>query len=1821
MWGAAPYNRRVVLLLGLFAAIVLGCVQGAGAVLTPAGSSGAGATSPQTTVDSQAPTSPSNLTVTAVTTSSISLSWSTATDNVGVTGYGRYLSGYLVNSGTLTRFTWTGLKCGTNYALAVDATDAAGNRSAPASLTGSTTSCGPDTTSPSPVGNLQLSSATQTTIALGWLPATDNVGVAGYNLYVNGTKVGSTTNTSYTFTGLACGTAYSLAIETFDAAGNVSNRSLTTTSQSTTPCDQPTTPTGPAVLVGNATIEAQADSSPAGEAEAGVTTAASTGQVNELRVYVDTPTTATSVKVGIYADAAGKPGARLSSGTITTPQKGTWNAAPIAPVSVSAGKQYWIAVLGIGGAVAYRDRCCGSGTPVQTNAGVLTELPATWTTGPYIGNAGPLSAYGTWNAATSPAPAPPAPAPPSPTDTTPPTAPSGLSVSGGTATSLTLSWTASSDNVGVTGYGRYKNGTLLSTTSGTSYTFTGLTCGTTYTLAVDATDAAGNRSTKAQTTAATTTCGDTQAPSTPTGLAVAAATPGSISISWAAATDNVAVIGYGHYQNGSLVSTSSGTGYTFSGLSCGTGYTLSVDATDAAGNRSTRAQITASTSPCATGPLVGDATVGPQADSSAAGEAEAAVTTAGASGQINELLVYLAPSNAAPTVKIGLYADAVGRPGALLASGTVASVKNGAWNVASIAPVPVTAGKQYWIAVLGIGGTIAYRDRCCGSGTPVQTAAGVLAAMPSVWTTGSYTGNDGPFSAYGDWTGSAPPPTPSPDTAPPSTPTGLLVSNAAQTTVTLSWTAASDNVAVTSYGHYRNAGLVDSGSATSYAFGGLTCGTSYTLGVDAADAAGNRSSRAQVTVATGACTPPSGSANVYMSPSGSDANPCSQGQPCRTFDRAYRVASSGATVEVAGGSYPGQTINPDNSKTSTSDVIFRPASGASVTVTGEIEANGAHFELRDMTIDQINFPRSADDITLRNVINHGMWMQGPSNISIIGGEITCATCNYHSHIQNGGSDSRPPTNILFDGVYFHDWQSQAGEHTECLQILGGDRVTIRNSTFKNCATANGGLGATADLHISSYGTGPVTRNILIENNFFFRSGNTYAIQSGDYSNLDFRYNSIVGPILVGGGWGDGTPVEFVGNIMGFGNCQAPVTGAGPVAPFVYRYNTLQGGTCSTTDKNAAAGFIDATNNLHLATGAAAVNAGDSTNYPATDIDGQARPMGSAPDAGADETDTAPIALPPTNSPPPSDTTPPSPVSGLQVSATTQTSVTYAWNPATDNVAVSGYNMLRGGIMVGSTSALSYTYNGLICGTAYTFAVQTYDSSGNTSDPALATNVASTSPCSGSGDTTAPTAPGNLAATAATSTSISAAWTASTDNVGVAGYGRYVNGVLVSSGPGTSYTFSGLNCATGYTLAADAYDAAGNRSGKTQITASTGACSTAPSNGAANLWVDANGGTCTRSAAPVSYSDAAACSSFDKAWDAASAGDTIRVKNGTYGIQHVSGNKTSETFIIGESKAGVVVSGAAQDCYPVVAASTMFCADATHMTLEDVTIDAGSNDGAAPGSLINADDVTYRNVDILGDWPDLYLGNDATGGGGNRFHWDGGTWGDANPPPRDCSTPHGEIIWDDGVTGVTIEGVTFNKQTTAVGAGPYCGADNVPHLEFVRLEPNSDNFTLRNNVYMPGSEAGSGYIFVNNATTDNVKIIGNYFADNDSPNYWIQAGDSPCNWTIAYNTFSGNDGAYLGCTAITWIGNLGPANSYPGCSGTHIENVWQTAGSCGTDSFTSGSLGVGAVGHLQAGSIAIDAAGTTQCQSLTDGVDIDGRPRTGTCDAGADEFGN
>ncbi|MFH7016078.1 M4 family metallopeptidase [Flavobacterium sp. FlaQc-47] len=91
------------------------------------------------------------------------------------------------------------------------------------------------------------------------------------------------------------------------------------------------------------------------------------------------------------------------------------------------------------------------------------------------------------------------------TDTVAPSAPASLAASGTTGTTTNLTWTASTDNVAVTGYNIYQGTTLKGSSTTTSYTVTGLTASTAYTFSVKAKDAAGNLSASSNTVNVTTT--------------------------------------------------------------------------------------------------------------------------------------------------------------------------------------------------------------------------------------------------------------------------------------------------------------------------------------------------------------------------------------------------------------------------------------------------------------------------------------------------------------------------------------------------------------------------------------------------------------------------------------------------------------------------------------------------------------------------------------------------------------------------------------------------------------------------------------------------------------------------------------------------------------------------------------------------------------------------------------------------------------------------------------------------------------------------------------------------------------------------------------------------------------------------------------------------------------------------------------------------------------------------------------------------------------------------------------------------------------------
>ncbi|MDI9308798.1 MAG: GEVED domain-containing protein [Limnohabitans sp.] len=170
-------------------------------------------------------------------------------------------------------------------------------------------------------------------------------------------------------------------------------------------------------------------------------------------------------------------------------------------------------------------------------------------------------------------------------DTQAPSIPTNLTVSGTTSNSTNLAWTASTDNVGVTGYDVYRGTTLLGTVTGVSYTATGLTPSTTYSFTVRAKDAAGNVSASSNAVSVTTLASpsDTVAPTAPT-LSASGTTSTSTNLSWSGATDNIGVTGYDVYRGTTFLASVTGTTYTATGLTPSTTYSFTVRAKDGAGN-------------------------------------------------------------------------------------------------------------------------------------------------------------------------------------------------------------------------------------------------------------------------------------------------------------------------------------------------------------------------------------------------------------------------------------------------------------------------------------------------------------------------------------------------------------------------------------------------------------------------------------------------------------------------------------------------------------------------------------------------------------------------------------------------------------------------------------------------------------------------------------------------------------------------------------------------------------------------------------------------------------------------------------------------------------------------------------------------------------------------------------------------------------------------------------------------------------------------------------------------------------------------------------
>jgi chitodextrinase len=482
-------RMKTSLLLAVITVVFSGC----SGVQEAQTSNGAGTPPAVPAADTTPPSPPAGLTAAAAGSTGANVSWSASTDNVGATGYIVRRNGVQVATPASTSFADTGLSAATTYSYTVAARDAAGNVSPDSTSVSVTTASTADTTPPSTPTGLTGAAAGSTGANLSWSASTDNVGVSGYILRRNGVQVATPASTSSADTGLSPATTYSYTVAARDAAGNLSpdSTSVSVTTANAADATPPSTPNG-------------LTAAPAGSTGASLSWSSSTDNV------------------GVTGYILRRNGVQVATPVSTS----------FADTGLSSATTYSYTV-------AARD-AAGNMSPNSASASVTTA------------------------------------------DSTPPSRPTGLTGAAAGSSGASLSWSASTDNVGVTGYIVRRNGVQVATPVSTSFADTGLSAATTYSYTVAARDAAGNISLNSASVSVTTV--DTTPPSTPTGLTGAAAGSTGASLSWSASTDNVGVTGYIVRRNGVQVATPVSTSYADTGLSPATTYSYSVAARDAAGN-------------------------------------------------------------------------------------------------------------------------------------------------------------------------------------------------------------------------------------------------------------------------------------------------------------------------------------------------------------------------------------------------------------------------------------------------------------------------------------------------------------------------------------------------------------------------------------------------------------------------------------------------------------------------------------------------------------------------------------------------------------------------------------------------------------------------------------------------------------------------------------------------------------------------------------------------------------------------------------------------------------------------------------------------------------------------------------------------------------------------------------------------------------------------------------------------------------------------------------------------------------------------------------
>ena len=1127
-------------------------------------------------------------------------------------------------------------------------------------------------------------------------------------------------------------------------------------------------------------------------------------------------------------------------------------------------------------------------------------------------------------------------------DTQAPTVPSGLTPSNITQNSFTLSWTASTDSVGVTGYEVFKDGSSIGTTSSTSMDVTGLTCGTTYAMTVRSQDAVPNWSAQSSalnvSTSACGNVGDTITPTVPTSLVSSNITRTSFNLSWAASTDSVGVTGYEVFKDGASIGTTSSTSMDVTGLTCGTTYAMTVRAQDAVPNWSAQStSLDIKTTGCTS--LIGYWSFD---------ETSGSIASDG-SGNGNDGT---------------LQGNATFAPGKL--GNAISLDGTNSWvdipNLSFTGDFTIAA----WVYLTG---TVNYQDAlvgqdvwgqdinfCCpnlrlytGSGDAIVSNSSVSS---STWTHCAITRSGGTLSVYIDGsldntsTGFTDPFTPqtigkgaqgalteglidevylydrsldaseiqdlftggntggSSDTEAPTVPTGLSSSNITGTSFTLSWAASTDNVGVTGYEVFKDGSSIGTTSTTSMNVTGLTCNTTHTMTVRAQDAAHNWSAQSTSSdITTTDCASPSllelnpvadayvrggasgdinyGNDTILFVKNGitddyytresfikfdlSSVEGTVGSATLKLYVRSAEVGTSVHTITLVNDdSWMENTITFNNRPTSLGSVV----STFNVTSIGEysidvtsavqsesdgvlslkIETDGdlgitcyTKEASQNIPVLEINLSDGAGDnaapsvpagLSASNVVPTSFtlsWNASTDNVGVTGYEVF----KDGSSIGTTSSTSMDVTGLTCGSTYtmtvkardaVPNWSAQSTsldiKTTSCTSLIGYWSFDETSGSTASDGSGNGNDGTLQGN--ATFAPGKLGNAISLDGtnswvdipNLSFTGDFTIAAWvylTGTIDNQD----ALVGQDV----WGQ--DINFCcPNLRLFTGSGDAIASSSSISSGTWTHCaiTRSGGTMSVyidgSLDNTSTGFTDPFTPQTIGKGAqGALTEGliDEVYLYNRSLDAsEIQDLFTDGNTGSS-----------------SDTEAPTVPTGLSSSNITGTSFTLSWAASTDNVGVTGYEVFQDGSAIGTTSSTSMDVTGLTCGSTYTMTVRAQDDVPNWSAQSPAQNV-STSVCDSVGDTIAPTVPLGLTSSNITQNSFTLSWTASADSVGVTGYEVFQDGISIGATSSTLMDVTGLTCGTTYVMTVRARDAAANWSAQSTSSDITTADCTSPS---------------------------------------------------------------------------------------------------------------------------------------------------------------------------------------------------------------------------------------------------------------------------------------------------------------------------------------------------------------------------------------------------------